>query len=91
VPADDSKYDNIGLQIFIGLCWLSQYTEADGIFLLGVKIPNCLTVRSSDFFLTVQLTCNRLSFVGSKESAKDSRDDNIDIQNKKSTEKFSAF
>jgi len=39
----------------------------------------------------VQLTCNRLSFVGSKESAKDSKDDNIDLQNKKSTEKFSVF
>ena len=39
----DSKY----LLAYAGLANL----KADGIFLLGVKIPSCLTVRSSDFFL----------------------------------------
>jgi len=39
----------------------------------------------------VQQTFNRLGLKGSKESANDSEDDNIELQNRKNIEKFNAF
>jgi len=39
----------------------------------------------------LQYTCNEIEFHGCKESAEDSPDDNIELQNRKNIEEFNAL